>query len=160
MPEQEVLHRGRRFFCQSEKTIAEFLLKIAMQIEFGPRRVDQNFAGIVVDKEPYMPRFRGNFHPLSAPAALLPLPCNCSVEVTFTFADRRDDRVWTSRQPTDLDQPQRCAPHFRDRSIENKVPPLEEKKSLVKNVEAGEDSDDAPCDGARIGRSSQHDGKD
>ena len=65
MARKKGVHVGRSFFLGGEESIAEFLLKIAVQIEFGSARVDHDFGGVVVEKEWDVHALGGDLHPLA-----------------------------------------------------------------------------------------------
>jgi len=71
---QEQPNIRRHFFFSGEEGVAEFLLKVAVEIEFGAARVDQNLSGIVVEKEGKMHALGGDLNPLAASVLTFPIP--------------------------------------------------------------------------------------
>ena len=65
----------RHRFFGGEKGIAEFLFEIAVQVEIGTARSDQQPSGIVIDEEEKVHAFTGDLDPLFALAALFPFFC-------------------------------------------------------------------------------------
>lgn len=148
MTAQKSVHIRRRFFFDGEKSVAEFLLEVAMEIEFGAARVDHDFAGVVVEKERDVCALGGYLHPRVVATLALPLPDDRAKEVARAFGDRCDYGVWSGSLAIQFDHAHGCAANFGNRSVENEVPALQQAEAVEKKVKAGAKSDGAPGDGA------------
>ena len=51
------------FFFRREEGIAEFLLKVAVQVEIGAARVDHDFGGVVVEEKRHVHALGGYLDP-------------------------------------------------------------------------------------------------
>src|SRR5258708_598163 len=95
MPQEEAAYIVWRFFFRGEKRIAKFLLEVAMEIKIGAARVDQHFAGVVIEKERHVHALGGNLYPLATFAAAFPLPCHGAVVVASALGNGRHYGVRT-----------------------------------------------------------------
>jgi len=84
---EEASHVVRNGILGGEEGIAELLLKIAMDIEIGAPRVDQNTSGVVVEEKGNMHALAGDLHPLITLAVALPLPNQSAVVVAGAGRD-------------------------------------------------------------------------
>ena len=109
---EQGMHVGRSFLFGGKEAIAEFLLEIAMQIEFGSARIDHDFGGVVVEKEWHVHALGGNLYPLAASAAAFPFPDESAVEVTRALGYWRDQGVGSDGKAAKFDHTHRCAANF------------------------------------------------
>ncbi len=144
------MHVGRSFFFCGEEPIAEFLLEVAMQIEFGSARVDHDFGGIVVEKEWHMHALGSDLYPLAASTAAFPFPDESAVEIARALGYRRDQGVRSDSKTTKFDHPHGCTANFGDWCVENELTALQQAEALNEQVNSDTDSDDTPSDGAAV----------
>src|SRR5580700_3563593 len=153
MARQKAMYVGRSFLLQGEESIAEFLVEVAVQVEFSSARVDHHFAGVVVEKKRHVHALASHFHPSVASAFALPLPGDGTEVIAAAFGNRRNHSVWADGKAAELDQSKRRGANFGNRGIEKQVPALQQAKALNEQIDSHADSDDAPTDGAnRLGR--------
>ena len=129
-----------------EETVAEFLLEIAMQIEFGSAWVDHDFSSVVVEKEGHVHALGGHFDPFAASALPSPFPDYGAKVVTRAGGDGREHGVRPHSLTAEFDHPHRCAANFGGRSIEDKLTALQEAESIKEKIESRAESDGAPDD--------------
>ena len=75
-----------------------------MQVELGAPRVDQHFAGIVIQKKRHVRAFRGHLHPLATSAAAFPLPGYGAVVVAGALRNGGHHCVRARSQAIEFDQ--------------------------------------------------------
>src|SRR5712691_2528084 len=101
-----------------------------MQIEFCAAWVDQDLAGVVVEKEGDVHALGRHHYPLIVPAAAFPLLHYAAIVITGTPGDGCNHIVRTDGEATQLDHAERCAPNFRNWSVEDEVTALEKAEAL------------------------------
>ena len=142
------MHVGRGFFFQGKEGIAEFLLVVAMQVEFGAAGVDHDLAGVVIEKEGHVHTLGSNLDPLVASASTFPLPDDGAVVVARPLRDGRRHRVWPHGEAAEFDHADRGAAYFGDRGVEDEVPAAQQTEAVEEEIDSGAESDDAPGDRA------------
>ena len=138
----------RRGFFGGEKGIAKFLFEIAVQVEIGTARIDEQASGVVIDEKGKVHAFTGDFDPVLALAALFPFPDQRPVVIAGTRGDRSDHRVGTSCKAADFYHANGSAPDFRKRNFEDQTAALEQPESVEEEGDSGAEADRAPDDQA------------
>jgi len=90
----------------------------------------------------------GDFNPLAAPAALLPLPGDRVKVITRDARDWSRHRVRAGCETVDFDQSHRGAADFRSRRIEDQAFALQQTKAAIKEVHTRECADE--CQGCAV----------
>src|SRR6202034_3130902 len=147
---QEAVHVRRGFLFESEKGIAEFLLEVAMEVEFCPAWVDHDLASIVVEKEGHVHALGGYFDPLAASALAFPLPDNGAVVIAGALGDGCEKRVWSNGEAAEFDHAHGCAANLGNGRVENQLPALQDAEAVKENIDTGAETDDAPDDRAYV----------
>ena len=127
-----------------EKRVAEFLEKIAVDVEVSTARIDQHASGIVVEEEWQMHALSRDFNPLVAFALAFPLPNQSAVVVTRTGADGRNHGVRPDREAAQFDHSHGGAANLGEGRVEDKVATLQQAEALNERKDAGAKSNDAP----------------
>jgi len=124
--------------------MTEFLLKVAMDIQIGAPRVDQHFAGVVIQKEGNVHALSRHLDPRAASASTFPLPGDGAVVIAGVLGNGCQHSIRTDGEAAKFNHPERCAANFRDWRIEDKVTALKQAEALKEQINSGKKSDDAP----------------
>lgn len=134
-----------------EKRIAEFLLEIAMKIEFRAARIHHHLASIVVEEERDVYALASRFDPLTAASLTFPFPDYGAVVVAGAPGDGRCHGVGADGEAAELNHPQRCAANFGNGSVEDEAPTLQQAEAIEEKIKPSAKSDDAPCERTAVG---------
>src|SRR5208337_3727787 len=134
-----------------EKRCRIFFAKVAMQVDIGSERFDEQLAGGVVDEERQVQSFICNPLPFLLLAIAL-LPCGGAVEKARLAGDGRGYGVGTTSRAGDLDQSQGGAANLGGRSGKQQalagkqVKPGKEKVQATGNRDQGKNREEVDRD--------------
>jgi len=112
-----------------------------VQVELGPVRLHQQFAGAVVEEERDVQSFLGNLHPIVVLSRLTLLPCGGPIEVAGFAGNGSGQRVGPGGEAADLDQPHGGAANFRSGRVEQQTLAGEQAESAEEQIQAAGDAD-------------------
>ena len=139
-----------------EEGVAELLLEVAVEVEVGAARVDEDAPGVVVQEERDVHGLSGDLDPFFILAALFPLPNVGAVVVARPGGDRRDHGVGADRQAADFDHPHGGTANLGKWCVEDEATAQQESESVDEEADAGGDADEAPeQEAAVVGRTKE-----
>ena len=142
--EKEVAHVVRHGIGRRENRVAVFTAKVAVQIEFCATRINQEFAGVVVEKERDVKDFLGNFFPVMIAIRLVALPGYCSVIEAGQSGDRSMQSERPGRETADLDKPERGTSNFRLRRGLEQAAASQQLKAANEQIQPRRDRQQVP----------------
>ena len=89
MPREEFADRIRHVAALREHRLPELLVIVAVQVHFGAARIDQQFAGAVVDIEGNVQGLLYDLHPFTVFPSLPQLPRDAAIVITFDLLQWR-----------------------------------------------------------------------
>ena len=134
MAQQERAHIFRNGVGHGEKRVAEFVAKIAVDVQLSPARIDQEPPSVVIEEEGDVEIFFRDLLPLAASAFLPILPDDGAIEVRGLPSDWRVQRVGTDGQPVHFYQAKRGAANLRLRSGQKPSTLAQQTKALHKEI--------------------------
>src|SRR5581483_81608 len=124
--------------------MAVLLVKVAMNIHLGAKRIHQQLAGIIIEIERNVLALVSDLHPFRTLPALLPTPSHGAVVITGNSSHWSDHRVGTDRQAADFDEAQGSATNLGTRRIHNQALALQNPESAIKQVDSSEGAEQSP----------------
>ena len=135
MAEEEVAYVVRNGIGRRKNRIAEFTAEVAVQIEFGAARINQEFAGVVVEKKRDVKDFFGDFFPVIIASGLVALPGYGSIVEAGQTGDRSMQSERAGREAADLDEAERGAPDFRLRCRQQQTATSKQLESANEQIQ-------------------------
>ena len=102
MPRQKAADAGGSRILEGEERVAEFLMEVAVNVEVGAARVNENASGIVIEKKGDVHALGGDFDPLLILVTFFQFPSVGAVVVAGHFSHGRDHGVGPDSQTADF----------------------------------------------------------